>query len=154
MGLSKPLLARLEEIANGPHGTVQLHGRLFAQWLHHAFPRECPYPHVSGTTNPLTPDEWLAATGEESEFATEKEMQDIITNSSISSVDDIGLDSLLWSPVEELLIERPVHMRPVSSTFRNVVLFAIIMTVMVRSLRGLAGAPDAKASSSLEKVLV
>jgi hypothetical protein len=46
--LSQVLLSRLEEIAKGHGGTVPLHGRLFAQWMHHAFPRECPYPHVSG----------------------------------------------------------------------------------------------------------
>jgi hypothetical protein len=50
--LSQTLMKRLEEIAIGHGGAVQLHGRLFAQWMHHAYPRECPYPHVSGTTNP------------------------------------------------------------------------------------------------------
>jgi len=43
------LIARLEEIARHHGGLVPLHGRLFAQWMHHAYPRECPYPHVSGT---------------------------------------------------------------------------------------------------------
>merc|ERR1719352_768084 len=50
--LPQALLDRLEEITSHHGGTVPLHGRLFSQWLHHAFPRECPYPHVSGTTNP------------------------------------------------------------------------------------------------------
>merc|ERR1719420_718697 len=71
--LSASLLGRLEEIAAGHGGNVQLHGRLFAQWMHHAFPRECPYPHLSGTTNPQTPDEWLESTGEET-TATDDEM--------------------------------------------------------------------------------
>merc|ERR1719401_2769209 len=62
--LSRALLSRLDEIANSHGGMVQLHGRLFAQWMHHTFPRECPFPHVSGTTNPQTPDEWLSNTGE------------------------------------------------------------------------------------------
>merc|ERR1719211_825799 len=43
------LVARLEEIAKHHGGHVPLHGRLFAQWMHHAYPRECPYPHLSGT---------------------------------------------------------------------------------------------------------
>merc|ERR1719213_697509 len=75
--LSASLLGRLEEIAAGHGGNVQLHGRLFAQWMHHAFPRECPYPHLSGTTNPQTPDEWLESTGEET-TATEEEMRSMI----------------------------------------------------------------------------
>merc|ERR1719210_1097048 len=45
--LSAALLARLDEIAL-THGRVSLHGRLFAQWMHHAYPRECPFPHASG----------------------------------------------------------------------------------------------------------
>merc|ERR1719401_2417899 len=152
--LPKHLLERLEEIANGPYGTVQIHGRLFAQWLHHAFPRECPYPHISGTTNPLTPDEWEAATGEDSEFASEEEMESVIANISMSSKNDTGLDALPWSPVEELLIERPVHMRRVSSTIRNVVMCAVMATIMLRLLRTVVGDSDAKGSASLEKVLV
>merc|ERR1712187_864356 len=43
-----PALAnKLESIAKKHGGVVPLHGRLFAQWLHFAFPLECPYPHVT-----------------------------------------------------------------------------------------------------------
>merc|ERR1719183_3110636 len=62
--LPTALIDRLAEIAAEHDGSVPLHGRLFAQWMHHAFPRECPYPHLSDTTNPLMPDEWLRISGE------------------------------------------------------------------------------------------
>merc|ERR1719310_1687163 len=59
--LSAPLRARLEEVAKHHNDMIPLHGRLFAQWLHYAFPQECPYPHMSGTvskrTGPLLPEE-------------------------------------------------------------------------------------------------
>merc|ERR1719487_2843579 len=42
--LSKPLMQRLQDIASHHGGEIPLHGRLFAQWMHHAFPRECAYP--------------------------------------------------------------------------------------------------------------
>ncbi len=45
------------------YGRVPLHGRLFAQWMHHVFPRECPYPHVAGTVNPLRPEDFVAQKG-------------------------------------------------------------------------------------------
>merc|ERR1719251_292595 len=61
--LSMSLLSRLGEIADHHDGQVPLHGRLFAQWMHHAFPLECPYPHVVGTTSSLTPDEFMEASG-------------------------------------------------------------------------------------------
>merc|ERR1719387_1072567 len=38
------LRSKLEEIAAKGNGRVPLHGRLFSQWLHYAFPYECPYP--------------------------------------------------------------------------------------------------------------
>lgn len=53
----------LEDVAEYHGGRVPLHGRLFAQWMHLAYPRECPYPHLSGTTNPLRTDQFKAATG-------------------------------------------------------------------------------------------
>eukprot|EP00421_Protoceratium_reticulatum_P010516 CAMPEP_0168399354 /NCGR_PEP_ID=MMETSP0228-20121227/22044_1 /TAXON_ID=133427 /ORGANISM="Protoceratium reticulatum, Strain CCCM 535 (=CCMP 1889)" /LENGTH=435 /DNA_ID=CAMNT_0008412871 /DNA_START=61 /DNA_END=1365 /DNA_ORIENTATION=- len=45
--LSAQLLERLDQVAAANGGRVPLHGRLFAQWMHHAFPRDCPYPHES-----------------------------------------------------------------------------------------------------------
>merc|ERR1719413_222807 len=65
--LSEPLLSRLGEIADHHNGLVPLHGRLFAQWLHHAYPLECPYPHEAGTTNP-------SAWTQDSEQVTEEEI--------------------------------------------------------------------------------
>jgi len=47
----------LEKIAADNGGTVPLHGRLFAQWLHYAFPRECPFPSA-GKVQMATPSEY------------------------------------------------------------------------------------------------
>ena len=38
------LLEKLQEIAKRHGGKVTLHGLQFAEWLHHAYPRECPAP--------------------------------------------------------------------------------------------------------------
>merc|ERR1719383_516752 len=59
--LSKAILDKLQELADHHGGKVPIHGRLFAQWLHIVFPRECPYPHVSGTIQPKTSKEWKAS---------------------------------------------------------------------------------------------
>jgi hypothetical protein len=56
--LSRSLVERLEEIALSNGGNVLLHSRLFGQWMHQAFPRECQYPHLSGTTTSLDPVAW------------------------------------------------------------------------------------------------
>merc|ERR1719330_1409839 len=47
--LSIPMRRRLDDIAARHGGSIPLHGRLFAQWMHHAFPNECSYPHMSGS---------------------------------------------------------------------------------------------------------
>jgi hypothetical protein len=58
--LSPWLHHRLDEVAKHHGGVVPLHGRLFAQWLHYAYPRECQFPHISGTVNPKRPEDLLA----------------------------------------------------------------------------------------------
>jgi hypothetical protein len=42
--ISAPLVTKLQSIAEQHAGTVPLHGRLFQQWMHFAFPNECAYP--------------------------------------------------------------------------------------------------------------
>mmetsp|Transcript_84870 Transcript_84870/g.203419 ORF Transcript_84870/g.203419 Transcript_84870/m.203419 type:complete len:535 (-) Transcript_84870:63-1667(-) len=48
--LSPRLLGLLDEVANHHGGMVPLHGRLFAQWMHEAYPRECNYPSAGSTS--------------------------------------------------------------------------------------------------------
>jgi len=44
--LPDDLRQKLQTIADRHHGTVPLHSRLFEQWLHFAFPAECPFPRI------------------------------------------------------------------------------------------------------------
>jgi len=100
--LSTALLSRLDEIAQLHAGRVPLHGRLFAQWMHHTYPRECPYPHVSGTTTPLSPDAWMAHHGIDNVEASLEEMQ----NHHARLEQELALGeevSLPWTQVEELV---------------------------------------------------
>jgi len=55
--LSVALRARLEDIAAQHNDAIPLHGRLLGQWLHYAFPQECPFPHMSGTVDQKSPRE-------------------------------------------------------------------------------------------------
>lgn len=102
------LQQRLVEIANLHGGKVPIHGRLFAQWMHHIFPRECPYPHVSGTTNPLDADKFEAATGFEM-AATKEEMEQHIEagrkarHRMTTTSHEEGLCSSMWNIEEELV---------------------------------------------------
>jgi len=106
--LSEALLRRLRQIADAHGGEVNIHGRLFSQWMHHAYPRECPYPHEAGHANPQTPDEWMAKTGHASSTVTEEEMRRHVE--SITKEDETyGTESELpWSEAQQLLASEPL----------------------------------------------
>jgi len=89
---------RLEEIAAHHAGKVPLHGRLFAQWLHHLFPQECAFPHISGTTSNLSPEDWAAEMGLEDANEDESEMRRLSFFAGHSTD-----DTLPWTAVEELV---------------------------------------------------
>jgi hypothetical protein len=76
--VSAPLRAKLDEVAEFHNGNVPLHGRLVAQWLHFAFPNECPYPHESGTISPKTPSEWRAERGDSADSVSDDEVNQIM----------------------------------------------------------------------------
>merc|ERR1719401_1148566 len=53
------LLHRLDDIATRHNGQVPIHGRLFAQWMHLAFPNECARPRSRLSDSvPVTTEEW------------------------------------------------------------------------------------------------
>lgn len=97
--LSAGAVTRLQQIAEFHSGLVPLHGRLFAQWMHHVYPRECPYPNVAGSTKPLSPDDWIWLNGAQIE-ATVDEMQ-----KHYDSHDELEADAFAipWTLDEELV---------------------------------------------------
>jgi len=102
-------IVRLESIADAHNGMVPIHGRLFAQWMHHVYPNECPYPHEAGVVNPQTPGEWMRDGGHESAHATDEEMRWVVSSDACPAwsgpCGHTGEDGdLPWSNTEELLI--------------------------------------------------
>jgi hypothetical protein len=72
--VSANMRMQLEHIASLHNGQVSLHGYNFAEWLHQAFPHDCPYPHDKGTIGAQAADEWLQAMGQEYAKASPEEM--------------------------------------------------------------------------------
>lgn len=105
--LPATLRARLEEIAAHHDGHVPFHARLFNQWLHHAYPRECPYPHVSGTSKPIAPEKWAEHTGESVEADMETMRWHVEEASKRGNVDGEFTDELPWSVEEEFFVSHP-----------------------------------------------
>lgn len=140
--LSATLVARLEGIAERHHGRVPLHGRLFMQWLHHAYPRECPFPHESGTVTPVTQDEWLMMHEDIDDVdatAAEKKMH---ASSQVQDLD--SLEPLPWTDVEELVAVHKTEVRSQGPSMVRVVVMLVaalsFITPLLRSSSALVGA--------------
>jgi hypothetical protein len=130
--LSETLMDRLHEVAIYNGGKVPLHGRLFAQWMHHAFPRDCPYPHEAGTTSPQTPDEWMSSAGHESHKASESEIQTHVETSE-SQTRDAEDEELPWSDSEELISRKKimaVKRRPWRAIFSKLAMLGVLGTAV------------------------
>jgi hypothetical protein len=123
--LGPELLARLDQVASVNAGSVPLHGRLFAQWMHHAYPRECPFPHEAGKTNPMTPDDWMKDRGQESTQFSDEELMCHVTGDCVGGAKAsivvgadgrVAAEDLPWIEKEELLdeliAEAPEAVRP------------------------------------------
>merc|ERR1712048_870598 len=87
------LVKQLNSIAALHGGAVPLHGRLFSQWLHFAFPSECPHPksYVSSSMR----NQWLdfesahaSATIAEEERARQANVSNVQMFASEASVAD------------------------------------------------------------------
>lgn len=109
--LTATLRDRLTYIEEHHGGSIPLHGRLFAQWLHYAFPRECPYPHLTGSVKRFyTPGQ----------HATEEEMRHHISSEEgkRGAATDAGWD--MWIDDEEMLDISDVALSsPITSTLRG-----------------------------------
>jgi hypothetical protein len=117
--LSPWLHQRLDEVASHHGGLVPLHGRLFAQWLHYAYPRECSFPHIAGTVNPQRPEDIRAAEGSAAHLVVNKSvMRDVVEGSAPSkrripgAEADASEESGMWAMHEELVVWRqPAELR-------------------------------------------
>lgn len=146
--LSPSLVQHLDEIATLHDGQVPLHGRLFGQWMHHAFPRECQYPHEGGVGRQSLED-WLGDAGNSVQTSDEERKKQVE-----SDVCSVGVDGkiecgdedleLPWSPVEELMtpivvvhhqVQQPVEEEP-----HDAVLLALGVFILVGSVVSLAHA--------------
>jgi len=142
--LPPTLIQRLEEIAAHHGGRVPLHGRLFAQWMHHAYPHECPYPHMAGTSRLLTSEQAQKAgfIGD----TTKKEARAFIEEAEYSKRTDASRTTrqtkqevhVEWHHEEELFV--PQFKQTSGSSFaavfvRGVVLVAVLFALVSSSLR-------------------
>merc|ERR1719382_1395783 len=122
------LAERLHLIAERHGGMVPLHSRLFAQWLHFAFPLDCPYPEVVEDTSALGRARWAA--GKSRHLASKEAMAQHIRDAESSGDEETELERV-WSDDEVMLLGMPgasgegswlLELRPANVVF---LLFAV-----------------------------
>jgi hypothetical protein len=97
------MVSQLEKLAQSHGGMVPLHGRLFAQWLHFAFPHECPLPTKNGATTAATPSEfgndYIASNDDMNKHASNATALDVaVTKEDLQWMSQ-------WSADEELMMD-------------------------------------------------
>ncbi|CAE8648324.1 unnamed protein product [Polarella glacialis] len=104
--ISAALAAQLEAIAGANGGQVPLHGRLFQQWLHYVFPRQCPFPHKTGTVASISPlqfgGNYIASMAEMQAHASMADNSSNLT-ATIDKEDTQWMSQ--WSEEEELIAD-------------------------------------------------
>merc|ERR1719384_1697307 len=106
--LDTAMRKQLQRVAELHGGQVPLHGRLFAQWPHYAFPLDCPFPHKAGDTAALTPaqfgEESIVSAEDVSKHVAEDVVQRDLAGNQSSEQQEWMTQ---WSEEEELLGDYP-----------------------------------------------
>eukprot|EP00928_Gymnodinium_smaydae_P068978 TRINITY_DN522_c7_g1_i1.p1 TRINITY_DN522_c7_g1~~TRINITY_DN522_c7_g1_i1.p1 ORF type:complete len:553 (-),score=89.54 TRINITY_DN522_c7_g1_i1:152-1810(-) len=102
--LSVTLMQRLDEISAHHGGLVPLHSRLFAQLMHHAFPRECPFPHMSSLDSNNT-DSWIVA-GTEEAVVTRSDIESLLAANALEeTAEEEESCQIRWTNEEEMFMQ-------------------------------------------------
>jgi hypothetical protein len=162
--LPDSLIKRLDQIAQHHRGQIPLHGRLFAQWMHHAYPRECAYPHMSGTTRPTKLDD-MTAQGNDP-IQSNDDMKALLEHTSKRNTSNVSARSsgscMPWHQEEELFMpwqpEPPVRLESEPHVWSGFCLAAIASMIACASVVFLYSVRSAsrhcKSGSSSEKPIL
>jgi len=153
--LSETLVDKLWAIADRHSGKVPLHARLFAQWMHFAFPSECPYPHAVEDASVLRPSHW---SGQRQVSATDEERKHLISEFA-SQPETASGEPLLsqWDDEEVLLLEDlPLrdHALLLSALLRFGAMALVLLSTVMAGLQALVRLPCCSKRVQKEEQLV
>lgn len=126
--LSSVQLQRMRTIADENGGEVPMAGRLMALWLHHEYPRECPFPHFAGTTHPVTAAVLSTIGASAAIVESEEHMRGFASREERKSA---PVQMAVWQHGEELPVALPQHERPAG--FLQVQLCALLVVFALAS---------------------
>jgi len=152
--LPETLVDKLWAIADRHNGKVPLHARLFAQWMHFAFPSECPYPHTVEDPAVLRPSHW---SGQRRATATDEERKRCISEFALQPEAALGEPVLSqWDDIEVLLLEDlPLRGHKLFwALFRHGAMALVLLSTMLAGLRALVRLPCCRKRAQKEEKLV
>eukprot|EP00746_Dinoflagellata_sp_MGD_P167051 gnl/MRDRNA2_/MRDRNA2_97373_c0_seq1.p1 gnl/MRDRNA2_/MRDRNA2_97373_c0~~gnl/MRDRNA2_/MRDRNA2_97373_c0_seq1.p1 ORF type:complete len:574 (+),score=119.32 gnl/MRDRNA2_/MRDRNA2_97373_c0_seq1:79-1800(+) len=147
--LQSSLKHQLNRIAETHGGMIPLHGRLFSQWMHFAFPQECPFPQR--TAKDRTPSEF----GDD-HIASEQEMNRHIeqaqrtdSNRQQNGIVEDG-DQERWAQWlhEEDLLAEYYDLQPRMVNARTLTILSVILAAVGYAFRLVSFNTDSVAKSS------
>jgi len=121
---------RLKDIASHHDGEVPLHGRLLGEWLHYAFPNECPYPHIAEEATALTPSHWL-----DKSASIDKEQRKTLAEVT-TEADQTEEAPITWSHEEVLHAHEIPMARGLLSSMLRVVMQVVMLLGLLRMALG------------------
>jgi hypothetical protein len=131
--LPRGLSEKLKSIAERHGGEVPLHGRLFAQWLHFAFPHECNFPTILESADMLSTSQWKMTYS-----ASSEEKMTHVQSAEVLAASDIKVDEL-WSDHEVLpALDEPKA--AITSGIASAVRGAVQLAAIVLALRSIFAA--------------
>lgn len=145
--LQGSLQRQLEQIAATHGGLIPVHGRLFAQWLHYVFPRECPFPHKAGSTSQVRPRSF---TGENYIVTEEDRLKHAETIPWVVNVDKEAMQWMSqWSHEEELISDYTMVLSPPSRVdYLAIVGVVILVAILAAGVAGVGGKSNSVSSST------
>jgi len=130
--VSSELEARLYSIAALHAGKVPLHGRLFAQWMHFAFPLECPYPHMLQDSMSLSPASWKSRES----TSTEEQRQKFNEESAVIADEDINTLAVHWTDDEVMPLQEPFEARSFCGAVARGAAQLMMMALVLKTAAG------------------
>jgi len=104
--LPHSLEEKLNAIGSRHGGRVPLHGRLLMQWMHFAFPADCPFPQVSEDASALSPSHWL-----DKKATAPEDVRQLHTQAAGPEVQAALSLEMQWSDEEVLPVQEPLASR-------------------------------------------
>jgi len=132
--LSNSLERKLHEIAKLHNGEVPIYGRLFAQWIHFAFPYECPYPSIHSIKKDMYMPGRSFDTATSADRLEAEQQASLLAHETMTDNADDQYDAL-WDDMEVLKLAEKRKLPATRAGMRIVVLLAAIASMSV-SLAG------------------